>query len=69
MSVFFNARDIFNWNSFGESVSSPYVQSTNTFKFNSRSVSLGVTFRFGKMELESKARQGSEADGAQMGGM
>lgn len=69
LSVFFNARDIFNWNSFGGSVNSPYVQSTNISKFNSRSVSLGLTFRFGKMELESKARQGSESDGTQVGGM
>ena len=29
-------------------------------KFNSRSVAVGVTFRFGKMELEQMARQGGE---------
>ena len=72
MSVFINANDIFNWNSWGESNYSPYVESTSNSKFNSRSVSVGLTFRFGKMELEQRARQG--ADDSQsapqgMGGM
>lgn len=58
MSLFVNASDIFNWNSWGNTNSSPYVQSTSSSKYNSRSVSVGVTFRFGKMELESRARQG-----------
>lgn len=70
MSVYFNAMDIFNWNSWGSSVNSPYVHSTSTSKFSMRSVSLGVSFRFGKMELESKARQGgSESDVPQQGEM
>jgi hypothetical protein len=72
LSVFVNANDIFNWNSWGQSSSSPYVVSTTNSKYNSRSVSVGVTFRFGKMELEQRARQG--ADDSQgtpqgMGGM
>ena len=72
MSVFVNASDIFNWNSWGMSNSSPYVESSSNSKFNSRAVSVGVTFRFGKMELEQMARQG--ADDSQsapqgMGGM
>ena len=72
MSVFVNANDIFNWNSWGESNYSPYAESTSNSKFNSRSVSVGVTFRFGKMELEQKARQGADdSQGAPqgMGGM
>ena len=72
MSVFVNANDIFNWNSWGRSNNSPYVVSNSNYKFNSRSVSVGLTFRFGKMELEQRARQG--ADDSQsapqgMGGM
>ena len=69
MSVFVNAMDIFNTNSWGESNYSPYVQSTSDAKYNSRSVSVGVTFRFGKMELEQMARQGADdSQGAPQGG-
>ena len=60
MSVFVNANDIFNSNRWGETNSSPYVQSNTDAKYNSRSVSVGVTFRFGKMELEQMARQGAD---------
>ncbi len=60
MSVFVNASDIFNWNSWGESNYSPYVESISSSKYNSRSVSVGVTFRFGKMELEQRAKQGAD---------
>ena len=68
LSVFVNANDIFNTNQFGHSNSSPYVQSTSNYKYNTRSVAVGVTFRFGKMELEQMARQGGEgAQGAPQG--
>ena len=72
LSVFVNANDIFNWNSWGNTNNSPYVVSTSNSKYNSRSVSVGVTFRFGKMELEQMARQGGDdSQGAPqgMGGM
>ena len=72
MLVFVNANDIFNWNSFGQSNYSPYVQSNSNYKYNTRSISVGVTFRFGKMELEQRARQGADdSQGAPqgMGGM
>ena len=72
LSVYVNANDIFNWNSYGRTNSSPYVQSTSTYKPNSRSVAVGVTFRFGKMELEQRARQGEGESGSApqgMGGM
>jgi hypothetical protein len=68
MSVFVNANDIFNWNHWGMSNESPYVHSVSSSKFNSRSVSVGVTFRFGKMELERMARQGADdSQGAPQG--
>ena len=72
LSVYVNANDIFNWNSFGQTNDSPYVQSTSNYKYNSRSVSVGLTFRFGKMELEQRARQGEGESGSApqgMGGM
>ena len=72
MSVYVNANDIFNTNQFGQTNSSPYVQSNSTYKYNTRSVAVGVTFRFGKMELEQRARQGEGESGSApqgMGGM
>ena len=72
MSVFVNANDIFNWNSFGQTNYSPNVQSTSNYRYNSRSVAVGLTFRFGKMELEQRARQGEGESGGSpqgMGGM
>jgi len=72
LSVYVNANDIFNWNSFGQSSYSPYVQSNSNYKFNSRSIAVGLTFRFGKMELEQRARQGEGESGSApqgMGGM
>jgi outer membrane receptor protein involved in Fe transport len=72
LSVFVNANDIFNWNSFGQTNYSPNVQSTSNYKYNSRSVAVGLTFRFGKMELEQRARQGEGESGSSpqgMGGM
>jgi outer membrane receptor protein involved in Fe transport len=64
LSVYVNANDIFNWNSWGNSNFSPNVQSTSNSKYNSRSVSVGLTFRFGKMELEQRARQGEGESGS-----
>jgi outer membrane receptor protein involved in Fe transport len=68
LSVFVNANDIFNSNRFGHSSNSPYMVSNSSYKYNSRSVSVGVTFRFGKMELEQMARQGGNgSQGAPQG--
>ncbi len=69
LSVYVNANDIFNWNSFGQTNDSPYVQSISNYKYNSRSVSVGLTFRFGKMELEQMARQGEGESGSVPQGM
>ena len=60
MSVFVNAQDLLNSASWGQTNESPYIHSTSDNKFNMRCISMGLTFRFGKMELESAARQGSE---------
>lgn len=71
MSVFLNVNDIFNWNKWDNETNNPYYISHSSLKFNSRSISVGVTFRFGKMELERKAKQGGGDDegvGVSMGG-
>ena len=69
LSVYVNANDIFNWNRWGSTNNSPYVYSTSTYKPNSRSIAVGVTFRFGKMELEQRARQGEGESGSAPQGM
>ncbi len=66
MSVHVNVNDIFNWNKWDNNTSNPYYISYSSFKFNSRSISAGVTFRFGKMELERRAREGGEDNGGEM---
>ena len=58
MSVHINVNDIFNWNRWDNNTTNPYYQSYSSFKFNSRSISAGLVFRFGKMELERKAQTG-----------
>ena len=63
MSVHLNVNDIFNWNRWDNNTSNPYYISYSSFKFNSRSISAGITFRFGKMELERRAREGGEDSG------
>ena len=65
MSVYVNANDIFNWGSWDNNTYNPYYISYSSYKFNSRSVNVGVTFRFGKMELENRAMQGEDDGGGE----
>ena len=58
MSVHINVNDIFNWNQWDNNTTNPYYESFSSFKYNSRSISAGLVFRFGKMELERKAQTG-----------
>ncbi len=62
LSVFVNVQDIFNWGATigsGSSNTNPYYLSDSTRKMlNSRYISAGFTLRFGKMELEKKAKEG-----------
>ena len=69
LSIYLNANDIFNWNKWGRSNNSPYYISSMDYNYDSRSIALGFTLRFGKMELEQQARQGaaSESSGGGMG--
>ena len=61
ISVHLNVNDIFNWNANKSANTNPYYQYISTSKSISRTISAGITFRFGKMELESKAGQGGGA--------
>ena len=58
MSVHINVNDIFNWNKWDNNTTNPYYISYSSFKYNSRSISAGIVFRFGKMELERHAQTG-----------
>ena len=65
ISVHLDVKDIFNWNKTTSQNNNPYLISTSTTKRNSRFISAGITFRFGKMELESKGRSGENEDGGE----
>ena len=72
MSVFVNVNDIFNWGArygSGSENTNPYYLSNSTSKTYyfgkptkpiSTSVSAGITFRFGKMELERRAKEATD---------
>ena len=66
LSVYLNARDLIGWSEWGNNTTAPQYQTTGTNKYNSRSISLGLTWRMGKMELESKARQGATDNSPKM---
>ena len=59
LSLYFNASDIFNWSSWGNTTINPYNTTTYDSKYTSRYVTFGATLRFGKMELESRAQTGA----------
>lgn len=59
LSLYLNCNDIFNWNNWGSSTDNPYYNTTNINKWNSRYITFGATLRFGKMELESRAKTGA----------
>ena len=71
LSAFVNVQDIFNWGKkrgSGSFNTDPYLLSeSNNYTINSRYISAGITLRFGKMELESRAKEGAEeSDSATM---
>lgn len=64
LSMHISVWDLFNWNKSENITNNPYYISYNSNRVtNSRAISLGLTFRFGKMELENRARTG-EVQGA-----
>ena len=67
LSVFVNIQDLFNWGArygFGSENTNPYYLSSSTNKMlNSRYISAGITLRFGKLELERNAKEGSSESG------
>ena len=62
VSVFVNVQDIFNWNKRESNTTNPYYETYSSVKHNSRFISAGVTFRFGRIEMEKQARTGGEEE-------
>ena len=67
LSVFVNVQDIFNWGArigSGSSNTNPYYLTDSSTKMvNSRYISAGITLRFGKLELEQRAKEGDSETG------
>ena len=67
LSVFVNVQDLFNWGArigSGSSNTNPYYLTDSSTKMvNSRYISAGITLRFGKLELEQKAKEGDTETG------
>lgn len=57
MSVRLGMQDIFNWLENTSSMNTPTIVSTSTSKSNSQYFTFGITFRFGKVELEQQQMQ------------
>lgn len=71
ISVFVDVHDIFNWNRRGTDVNNPYytLSSTTWSSWMGRSIRGGITFKFGKMELEGTQAQAQGGQGGQGMGM
>lgn len=61
MTVNLNVHDIFNINAWNTQNVNPFYSSTSNWKPMSRYITLGLTVRFGKMELSRMAKEGAES--------
>ena len=59
LSLFFKVNDLFNSYNKNTISTNPYYAENYRWSYNSRYVTLGLTWRIGKMDLESKGRQGA----------
>ena len=60
IAVSLNVNDIFNWNTWSSASNNPYYISSSVSRnsWMGRSIRASISFKFGKMELESQASQG-----------
>ncbi len=61
LSLYLNVKDLFDSNRQAWAGTNPYLASSINVHNSSRYVSLGVTLRFGKLELENQAHHSSRA--------
>ena len=59
LSLYFKVNDLFQSSNTRTVSTNPYYAGDYRWSYNSRFVSLGLTWRIGKMDLESKGRQGA----------
>jgi outer membrane cobalamin receptor len=59
LSLYFKVNDLFQSSNMHTVSTNPYYAEDYRWSYNSRFVSLGLTWRIGKMDLESKGRQGA----------
>ena len=59
LSLYFKVNDLFQSSNTHTVSTNPYYAEDYRWSYNSRFVSLGLTWRIGKMDLESKGRQGA----------
>ncbi len=71
ISIHLDVHDIFNWNKMGTDINNPYYTSNSTTwsSWMGRSIRGGITFKFGKMELEGAQAQAQGGQGGQGMGM
>lgn len=67
MTVNLNIHDIFNINAWHTENVNPFYNSVSNWKPMSRYITLGITFRFGKMELAGMAQEQGQNGGAESG--
>ena len=69
ISVHLDVHDIFNWNKTTTDINNPYysVNSTTWSSWWGRSIRAGITFKFGKMELEGAQAQAQGGGGQGVG--
>jgi hypothetical protein len=61
LSIYLNVKDLLDSNRQASAGTNPYLLTSSNMHNSSRYISLGVTLRFGKMELESQSHRGSRA--------
>ena len=59
LSLYFRVTDLFQSSNTHTVSINPYYSNDYRYSYNSRYVSLGLTWRIGKMDLENKGRQGA----------
>jgi len=69
LSVRLGVQDIFNWQKELKKTTTPTVISSSSSKSTTQFFTAGITFRFGKIELESKAKGGGQPQGGGAPGM
>lgn len=68
LSLHVNVNNIFNWNRNGSESDNPYYSGSTTYlsSWSGRHITMGIIFRFGSMELESRAVKGNVPEGGDM---